>query len=69
MRSPFVAAIHLSVVHGKTKTLLTLGKQGGGNLVSIRYLLTFLSKFVLGVCPPYDLDRPRLNTQPWLSRL
>jgi len=24
---------------------------------------------VSGLYPPYHLDRPRLNTQPWLNRL
>ena len=34
------------------------------------YLLTSgLSKFVSGACPLYDVDRLRLNTQPWLNRL
>jgi hypothetical protein len=34
------------------------------------YLLTSgLSKFVAGTCPSYDMDPPRLNTQPWLNRL
>ena len=35
-----------------------------------RYLLTMsLSKLVSSFCPEYAMDRPRLNTQPWLNRL
>src|SRR6266516_5877493 len=34
------------------------------------YLLTSgLSKFGSGACPLYDVNRLRLNTQPWLNRL
>ena len=52
------------------KPCLLLGKQGGKIILFFYYLLTSgLSKFDSGACPLYDLDRPRLNTQPWLNRL
>src|SRR5204863_4695729 len=52
------------------KPCLLCGKQGLKILWIFCYLLTSgLSKFVSGACPLYDLDRPRLNTQPWLNRL
>jgi hypothetical protein len=59
-----------SVTQGKQKTLLTLRQAGFGKILSFfSYLLTSgVSKFVPGACPLYDMDRPRLNTQPWLNR-
>ena len=67
--------VHLSLSFfshsGKTKTLLTFRQAGFGKILwFFAYLLTSgVSKFVSGACPLYDMDRPRLNTQPWLNRL
>jgi hypothetical protein len=61
--SPFVAVVSVPFhsLPEKQKTLLTRGKQGCGNLCSIRYLLTSpVSKFVAGIGrwfdPNPDLD-------------
>jgi hypothetical protein len=68
-RLPF-ALIVTRHIFRQQKTLLTFGKQGYRNPMSIRYLLTFpLSKLDSGVRPLYGLDSLRLNTQPWLARL
>jgi hypothetical protein len=65
-----VSLLRLLIPFGKQKTLLTRGKQGDRNPLSILYLLTFrLSQWAAGFCPPYSMDNPRLNVQPELNRL
>ena len=61
----------LSVIQGNKKPCLLRCKQGLEKILwFFFYLLTSgLSKFVSRACPLYDMDRPRLNTQPWLNRL
>ena len=53
----------------KKPCLLCVSRVGKFYGSSIYLLTSGLSKFVSRACPLYDLDRPRLNTQPWLNRL
>src|SRR5438552_9953057 len=59
------------VANGQIKNPAHIGKQGLENFFGFfSYLLTSgLPKFVSKVCPLYDVDRLRLNIQPWLNRL
>src|SRR5206468_12359176 len=67
-RSPFVVVLSHS---GKTKNPAYISVSRVWKILwFFAYLLTSgLSKFVSGACPLYDMDRPRLSTQPWLNRL
>src|SRR6266487_305834 len=57
------------VAHGQIKNPAHIAVSRVWKLYDSFYLLTSrLPKFVSGACPLYDVDRPRLNTQPWLNR-
>src|SRR4051812_23914866 len=67
--SPFICC-HFTIIQGNKKPCSLCSKQGVEIFFRYVYLLTSsLSIFVSRVDPPYDLDSPRLNTQPWINRL
>ena len=58
------------VAHGQIKNPAHIAVSRVWENSIFCYLLTSgLSKFVSRACPLYDVDRLRLNTQPWLNRL